>query len=611
MSTPQLNVQIAAAEAVARAKAAAEVGSYLPLEAGNFDMAYVVPPSFNEQAGSASASRSADRSVGAGTRTKKRRKVGAGAGTKIGAAADEIEAIIKTFPAGKKFTAAKFSNLGLDVIIRSKALQTLVERKVIDRCSTFIYVRIDKSLSVTPLDLPAAGETSLAASSTEGTLDTSLVPPFSNSEAASPAASRFADRGVGASAPVKITLSEAVEKIEEIIKKMPAGDEFTAAEFSDLGLNKNQKSHALRRLVELNVITHLAKNRYVRVEKSLSSMLLDLPAPGETGLLAGSETTASATDAVAGAAASSSTAKKPKKANVAELVRQKIKGIPFNEVFKTTELLHLGPRTSIDKILSDLVKDNFINRIGRGQFVRVDHKKKMKNPYVTSPIPESFADSDHPDDLEDDFDDFGLDFWSVTDSGFGAGAGAGSGFGAGSGSGFGAGSGSGPMIAVQPKVIPRPVYSAHPPGFDSEFGSGSGLGFGSGSAPGFGAGSGFAPAASASSYPGTLIPSQFNSGLPIQTQTSATQVSAPSASSFAGELQYSAGASLGSGSGSGSGSGVGASTPNDDASYRAGFLPAFRQGNVATKPQGLAAAGTKHYLDNRELDPRDIKRRKS
>lgn len=54
----------------------------------------------------------------------------------------------------------------------------------------------------------------------------------------------------------------------------------------------------------------------------------------------------------------------------AELIRQRIQGMPVGEPFTPTTLLECGTRASVDQTLSRLVKAGAIERVTRGVFVR-------------------------------------------------------------------------------------------------------------------------------------------------------------------------------------------------------------------------------------------------
>ncbi len=54
----------------------------------------------------------------------------------------------------------------------------------------------------------------------------------------------------------------------------------------------------------------------------------------------------------------------------AELIRQRIEGMPGGEPFTPTALLECGTRASVDQTLSRLVKAGAIERVTRGVFVR-------------------------------------------------------------------------------------------------------------------------------------------------------------------------------------------------------------------------------------------------
>jgi len=56
--------------------------------------------------------------------------------------------------------------------------------------------------------------------------------------------------------------------------------------------------------------------------------------------------------------------------NTAELIRQRIAGMPVGEPFASAAFLNCGTRASVDQTLSRLVKAGDIERVARGVFVR-------------------------------------------------------------------------------------------------------------------------------------------------------------------------------------------------------------------------------------------------
>jgi hypothetical protein len=67
----------------------------------------------------------------------------------------------------------------------------------------------------------------------------------------------------------------------------------------------------------------------------------------------------------------------------AELIRQRIKGMPGGEPFTPTDFLECGTRASVDQTLSRLVKAGAIERVTRGVFVRPEVSR-----FVSKVMPE-------------------------------------------------------------------------------------------------------------------------------------------------------------------------------------------------------------------------------
>ncbi len=69
---------------------------------------------------------------------------------------------------------------------------------------------------------------------------------------------------------------------------------------------------------------------------------------------------------------------------VAKTIRQEIKTIPEGKPFTTSRFLKLGTRANIDKTLSRMVQEGFIQRIIRGIFIR-----PLQSQYIGNVMPEA------------------------------------------------------------------------------------------------------------------------------------------------------------------------------------------------------------------------------
>lgn len=73
--------------------------------------------------------------------------------------------------------------------------------------------------------------------------------------------------------------------------------------------------------------------------------------------------------------------------NTAELIRQRIAGMPVGEPFASAAFLNCGTRASVDQTLSRLVKAGDIERVARGVFVRPEVSRFVgKVMPVTCPL---------------------------------------------------------------------------------------------------------------------------------------------------------------------------------------------------------------------------------
>lgn len=63
----------------------------------------------------------------------------------------------------------------------------------------------------------------------------------------------------------------------------------------------------------------------------------------------------------------------------AELIRQRIEGMPIGEPFRPTAFLECGTRASVDQTLTRLIKGGTIARVARGVFVRPEVSRFVGN----------------------------------------------------------------------------------------------------------------------------------------------------------------------------------------------------------------------------------------